>query len=289
MSRISLVTENVLDVLTPVMLKSSSIYIMTSFVMESGVRALSNIMQEALTFGADIKILTGDYLFVSQPKALRSLLSINERIEVRLWRSKGVSFHPKAYLMQQRDGDGLLIVGSSNLSRSALQHGVEWNLAMEASAEPMTFQEALDKFMKSFYNESTIAINKETIELYEEEYNRQHKKNPLLVSTFTEREEIELMLPNVEKKVDEATEELTVHTTASILPREAQVEALEELDKTMLEGYDKAMVVMATGLGKTYLAGFFAQKFKRVLFVAHCEEILLQAQQSFQGSVNNFV
>ena len=66
-----------------------------------------------------------------------------------------------------------------------------------------------------------------------------------------------------------------------IKPRFAQIEALEELDKTLEEGYDKALVVMATGLGKTYLAGFFARKFKRILFVAHREEILQQAKNSF--------
>ncbi|GGE00077.1 hypothetical protein GCM10010911_68800 [Paenibacillus nasutitermitis] len=65
-------------------------------------------------------------------------------------------------------------------------------------------------------------------------------------------------------------------------PRAAQEAALEELERTLEEEYDKAMVVMATGLGKTYLAGFFAQRFTRILFVAHREEILYQAHKSFK-------
>ena len=67
-----------------------------------------------------------------------------------------------------------------------------------------------------------------------------------------------------------------------ITPRFAQPEALEQLETTLEEGYHSALVVMATGLGKTYLAGFFAQKFNRVLFIAHREEILHQAKKSFK-------
>ncbi|WP_407675732.1 DEAD/DEAH box helicase family protein [Peribacillus saganii] len=50
------------------------------------------------------------------------------------------------------------------------------------------------------------------------------------------------------------------------------------MNKTLEEGYSKELVVMATGLGKTYLAGSFAEKFKRILFIAHREEILYQAK-----------
>src|SRR5699024_6442639 len=61
---------------------------------------------------------------------------------------------------------------------------------------------------------------------------------------------------------------------------------LKALDATVAEEYDKAMVVMATGLGKTYLAAFFAKKFKRILFIAHREEILKQAKDSFEKVLN---
>ena len=67
-----------------------------------------------------------------------------------------------------------------------------------------------------------------------------------------------------------------------IEPRPAQKKALKQLELTIEEDYNKAMVVMATGLGKTYLAAFFAQKFQKVLFIAHREEILNQAKKSFE-------
>nr|WP_326099512.1 DEAD/DEAH box helicase [Paenibacillus pabuli] len=149
---------------------------------------------------------------------------------------------------------------------------------MNAEAEPYTFQSALDKFMQSFYHETTLPVNPDSIALYEEEYRKYHQKNPEMIQRITEMEEAEFGTGLPEDK-EEETAELSL---VPIQPRLAQLDALEALHGTMEEQYDKAMVVMATGLGKTYLAGFFAQRFKRVLFVAHREEILFQAKKSFQ-------
>src|SRR5690554_7276668 len=100
-------------------------------------------------------ILAGDYLFVTQPNALRRLLDIDSRIKTRIWKSRGTSFHPKAYLFDYGQGQGMMIVGSSNMSQSAFKMGFEWNLAMNAQAEPFTFHKALDQFMQSFQHEFT--------------------------------------------------------------------------------------------------------------------------------------
>lgn len=88
-----------------------------------------------------------DYLHITQPEALEILLGIDERIEVRIWKSNGVSFHPMAYIFQA-DGKDYLFVGSSNLSRSALNQGVEWNLLV--CYEKEVFEEAQNEFLKIF-------------------------------------------------------------------------------------------------------------------------------------------
>lgn len=283
MADVRLITENLFTEMTREMKKASSIYILTSFVMYSGVRLLEPHLKEAIELGAEVKVLAGDYLFVTQPHALQALLEIDPRIEVRLWRSGGTSFHPKAYLLQYEDNDGVLIVGSSNLSRSALTYGVEWNLAMQAKAAPMTFVEAQTRFMHLFYHEQTVPLNSETCMDYAREYEEYHRLHPSLVKTWTETEEIELTMPVYEdaEKRDSFVLKEAVASYGGIVPRPAQQIALEELEKTMSEGYDKAMVVMATGLGKTYLAAFFARNFNRVLFIAHREELLYQARRSF--------
>lgn len=250
--------------------------------MKSGVDVIEKALIQAIDRGAEVKVCTGDYLFVTQPDALRKITAISEKIEVRLFKSNGRSFHPKAYLFQYGDQDGSLIVGSSNLSRSALTHGVEWNLKMESEASIDTYEKALDEFLKIFLHEQTVPVNGETILHYEEEYNKYHRENPELIRIWTKSEEIELMIPKTETKEGTTVVKEFKESYGPISPRHAQIEALEALETVQEEGYDKAMCVMATGLGKTYLAGFFAQNYDRVLFIAHREEILKQAKQSFQ-------
>ena len=276
---VKLITENLGEELITGIRHASGIYIMTSFVMLSGVRLLAPHLKAALDREAEVKVLAGDYLFVTQPEGLQALTQIDNRLEARLWRSMGTSFHPKAYLFDYDNGEGLLIVGSSNFSYSAMRMGMEWNLAMNAKAEPYTFQVALDKFMHNFQHESTLPLNEHTIALYEEEYKSAHRSNPELIRKITEMEEAEV--PSTDVIVD--AEEPRSDTPTRIQPRQAQELALEALERTLEEEYDKAMVVMATGLGKTYLAGFFAQKYPRVLFIAHREEILKQARRSFEN------
>lgn len=282
MSKIELITNDLGSHLLRQIEKASSICVLTSFVMRSGVSFLKDALSHAVRSGADIKICTGDYLFITQPEALAELLSIDERIDVRLWRSNGISFHPKAYMFQSAEED-CLFVGSSNLSKSALGNGVEWNLLV--SDEKKVFNKALDEFLNVFYADQTIPLNRETLKDYTAAYEEYHKDNPNLAKTWSETEELDLMLPA--KKEIPSHPELIHDPPASkygeIQPRFAQIEALEELRNTLDEEYNKALVVMATGLGKTYLAGFFAKDFNRVLFIAHREEILYQARNSFKN------
>ncbi|MFU2014263.1 DEAD/DEAH box helicase family protein [Peribacillus butanolivorans] len=280
MSKVQLITSQLGTHLLKQIDSASSICILTSFVMKSGVQYLREALKAAAERGAEIKVCTGDYLFVTQPEALRMFLEIDSRIEVRLWKSNGVSFHPKAYLFQKAEQDSLF-VGSSNLSRSALSNGVEWSLAVSDDKE--VFSQGLYLFLETFYSDHTISLNQETLKNYEESYEKFHITNPNLPQKWTETEEMDLMLPSEVEPIP--TTEIIHDPHApygEIYPRFAQIEALEELNKTLEEDYDKALVVMATGLGKTYLAGFFARKFKRVLFIAHLEEILYQAKKSFE-------
>ncbi|MBT2682241.1 DEAD/DEAH box helicase family protein [Bacillus sp. ISL-37] len=287
MSKIELITNDLGSHLLSQFEKASTICILTSFVMKSGVAFLKEALASAAKAGADIKICTGDYLYITQPEGLAELLAIDDNIEIRLWKSNGVSFHPKAYLFKSESED-CFFIGSSNLSKSALNNGIEWNLSV--SNEKTVFNDALDEFLKVFYADQTVKVNEETLKDYKEAYEHYHKDTPNLAKVWSETEELDLMLPN---QKDLPVQPEIIHdppnseTYGDIKPRFAQVEALEELDKTREEEYKKALVVMATGLGKTYLAGFFAKGFKKVLFIAHREEILYQARQSFKNIMPN--
>ncbi|AXR15503.1 DNA helicase [Bacillus thuringiensis] len=291
MTNVQLVTNNLIHKLERYMDDAKSIYILTSFVMKSGVDILASFLRKAAEKNVDIKICTGDYLYITQPDALEKLYEIHPDIDIRLWRSAGKSFHPKAYLFEH-ESEGVMIVGSSNMSRSALTSGVEWSLLVKESVGEGAFSEAIDQFLHIHMNEATQPINIETIKQYRKEYEEFHTTHSSLVRTWTKQEEIEMMIPSGQEDytarsgVEIELEESAVYET-KIVPRFAQLPALEQLENVLEEGYNKAMVVMATGLGKTYLAAFFAKRFKRVLFIAHLEEILNQAEKSFLRVIDN--
>ncbi|MCL7748777.1 DEAD/DEAH box helicase family protein [Halalkalibacter alkaliphilus] len=279
MTRMRLVTELLIEEIVEAIEQSSSVYILTAFLMKSGVDLLKKPVKEALNRGVEVKVLTGDYMYVTQPEALQALYELDDRIEIRLWKSNGRSFHPKAYLFQFEEDQGHVIIGSSNLSRSALTRGVEWNVSIPAGESEELHKEALDSYLKLFLSENTVPVNEPTIRMYEENYNEVNAKTGQF-SAFDAEDEAELMFgdeKDYEHVVAEPKEPYEV-----LSPRQAQAKALEELERTVEDGYNKALVVMATGLGKTYLAAFFARRFKRVLFIAHREEILYQAKRTFE-------
>ncbi|WP_282019346.1 DEAD/DEAH box helicase family protein [Planomicrobium okeanokoites] len=277
MTKLELVTSELLGHLEKLSKEAKEIHWITAFAMKSGINLILPFLQEAAERKVPIKLLVGDYLFVTQPGALEMLLEHLPEAEVRLWKSGGVSFHPKSYLFRGPENSHL-IVGSSNLSASALTRGVEWNLIAPTSVDNEVFEEAVKQFHTYFYGEQTIPLNRETLAEYTELHKNANIKRPIS-PVWSEAEEVEMTVgPAQPQEISEPSEIYT----KEISPRPAQQEALEALEIAMDEEYSRAMVVLATGLGKTYLAAFFAEKFKRVLFVAHREEILFQAKQSFQ-------
>lgn len=242
-------------------LRAKSIDINVAFLMESGVWLLQPELKEAAANNVTIRILTGNYLNITQPQALYLLKDIlGDKVDLRFFNVPNKSFHPKAYIFEYED-DGDIFIGSSNISRSALTHGVEWNYRLKKSEFPQDFKLFKDKFEDLFLNYSTIV---DEIEL--KRYSKQWRKPKIYTSIEEDCELVEK--PNI---------------IAYPRPRGAQIEALCELKKSREEGFDKGLVVAATGVGKTYLAAFDSRSFKKVLFVAHREEILYQAQKTFES------
>ncbi|KZE37168.1 DNA helicase [Bhargavaea cecembensis] len=283
MTKLQLITSELIRHLEKLSGDAREIHWMTAFTMKSGVQKVLPLLRASLERGTSIKLLTGDYLYITQPDALELLLKELPEAEIRIWKSGGASFHPKAYLFRGREENHHLIVGSSNLSKSALTSGVEWNLLAPSLADDQAFEEAEDQFMKLFYDESTVPLNLETLAEYKENHREANLQRPFSAAWSAE-EETEMMLgPGESQEIAETGVgyETKPASAEPLQPRPAQQMALDALEATIEEEYDRAMVVLATGLGKTYLAAFFARKFKRVLFIAHREEILRQAQRSF--------
>ncbi|WKA58295.1 DEAD/DEAH box helicase family protein [Planococcus shenhongbingii] len=279
MTNLELVTSQLVNHLERLSKEAVEIHWITAFAMKSGVKKITPFLQEATERGVPLKLLIGDYLFVTQPDALELLLEEVPLAEIRIWKSGGTSFHPKSYLFRGTETSHL-VVGSSNLSASALTTGVEWNLIAPTSVDAEVFDEAVTQFHKYFYAEQTVPLNAETLAEYRSLHKETNSERPIS-PVWSEAEEVEMTVGPISPQQPEIAETQTLYST-DISPRPAQREALDALENVMAEDYSRAMVVLATGLGKTYLAAFFAEKFKRVLFVAHREEILYQAEQSFK-------
>ncbi|MBE1555506.1 DEAD/DEAH box helicase family protein [Sporosarcina limicola] len=296
MTDVRLITSNLIDTISELTRTADTVYWMTAFAMQSGVRLVLPHLQEAIARGAEVKILVGDYLFITQPEALALLVEHVPQAEIHLYESRGTSFHPKAYLFRS-DAQSHVIVGSSNLSKSALTKGVEWSIHAPSTVDEVLFETAVAEFMKLFLSSNTVRVNSETIARYKEDYLEANQTTGLS-QVWEPQDEIEVMFGTpAEQEVIFEESASYVTKQAPLTPRPVQLLALEALQQTREEDYTKALVVLATGLGKTYLAAFFAKSFKRVLFIAHREEILLQAKESFShvhptrtaGIYNSFV
>ena len=240
--------------------RAKRIDIIVSFLMESGVRMILKDLKEALDRGVSVRILTGNYLGITQPAALYLIKKeLGNRVNLRFYNDKERSFHPKSYIFHH-DNLSEIYIGSSNISRSALTSGIEWNYRFTSVSDEKNFQLFYDTFTDLFENHS-IQIDDEELKNYSKNW---HK--PAVYKDLNQYEEKE-------------NEEQTIQDM--FRPRGAQIEALYALESSREEGADRGLVLAATGVGKTYLAAFDSAKYERILFVAHREEILKQAAVSF--------
>lgn len=249
------------------MQKASRIDIIVSFLMESGVKMLLKDLRAALDRGVQIRILTGNYLGITQPSALFLLKrELSDRIDLRFYNDKKRSFHPKAYIFHYENG-GEIFIGSSNISKSALTSGIEWNYRFSSLTDGRNFNLFYETFL-DLYERHSIVIDDEELALYSKNWHKPAVAKDL--AKYDEQEE------QSEKTVASDVE-------AFFQPRGAQIEALYALENSRAEGAAKGLVQAATGIGKTYLAAFDSVPYKHVLFVAHREEILQQAAVSFRN------
>ena len=246
--------------------QADSVDIVVSFLMESGVRMLLSELENALKRGAKIRILTGNYLGITQPSALYLIKhKLGEQVDLRFYNEKNRSFHPKSYMFHYKEYSTIYI-GSSNISRSALTSGIEWNYRFSSKTDPQNYEKFYNTFLDLFENHSVV-IDDDELKRYSKNWHR----------------------PAVSKDLDkyDLQDSETSNNMVLFEPRGAQIEALCALENTRAEGARRALVQAATGVGKTYLAAFDSKKYERVLFVAHREEILKQAAESFKNVRNS--
>ncbi len=253
--------------------RAKLVCIAVAFVLDQGVDLIRPFLVDLLANGGELRLLTGDYFDVTEPRGLERLLDLQAeepvlagraRLGLRLFETRGKAFHPKAYVFHH-DGDGIAFVGSSNLSRSALGNGVEWSYRIVASSDAVGFAAVTRGFDELFVHPHTVPLTAEWIRDYR-------------------ARRVAAARGNV---VEVASEEL-----APALAHAIQREALAALRRSRELGNRAGLVVLATGLGKTWLSAFDSVTFarevgvppesQRVLFVAHRDEILDQALATYR-------
>lgn len=242
-------------------LSADEICWLVSFIKFSGIRIFKKELEEFTRGGKKLKIITTSYMGATDVKAVEYLSSLpNTEIKVS-YNSEHERLHAKAYLFLRNSGFHTGYIGSSNLSRSALTNGLEWNLKV-------TTQEIghiIDKFQKTF-------------ETYWEDPEFEFYKKG------TDREKLSTAL---KRQSSYNTSQIT--TFFELKPYSYQEEILSKLQaEREIHNRNKNLLVAATGTGKTVISAFDFKKFKnknpnsKFLFVAHRKEILMQARSTFQ-------
>jgi superfamily II DNA or RNA helicase len=232
-----------------------------AFTLRSGLDLLYEHFLDLLDRGGQLRFLTGDYLDVTDPQALRRLLDLGDRAELKIYETaSGNGFHPKSYICSFPDGSGVAYIGSSNVTKPALTDSVEWNYRAIRLHDEHGFEATKSAFNKLFQNPTVKDLSENWIDRYQA-----RRQAPV---AGVSPEVVPDFLPEVPA------------------PHEVQADALTALKKTRAAGNTAGLVVLATGLGKTWLSAFDSNRpgeFDRILFVAHRDEILSQALKTFRA------
>lgn len=250
-------------------LSSDKIHFLVSFIKWTGIRIFERELQEFTDRGGQLKIITTSYMGATDLKAVEYLAGL-KNTEVKIsYNTDNERLHAKAYLFFRETGFHTGYIGSSNLSRSALTNGLEWNMKITTRE----VSHIIDKFQKTF---DTYWQDKE-FEFFQKE---QHS------------EKLRIAL-----KKEKSSDKNNSLSYFDLRPFPFQEEILEKLQsERLIHNRYKNLIVAATGTGKTVVSAFDYKNFiknnssAKLLFVAHRREILEQARATFQGILkdNNF-
>jgi superfamily II DNA or RNA helicase/HKD family nuclease/diadenosine tetraphosphate (Ap4A) HIT family hydrolase len=230
--------------------------IAVAFLLDSGARLIVEYLRDFLTRGGRARIIVGDYLDVTDPIAVRRLADLEGNLTLRVYETRSRGFHLKTYAFLT-NGDGVAFVGSSNLSETALTSSIEWNYKVVSSHDRLGFAEIRNGFENLLNDPASVPVTPEWIDRYE-----QRRRMP------------DFQGAGVPDEPPPPPPD----------PHPIQRAALTALEQTREDGFTAGLVVLATGLGKTWLAAFDSNRieFQRILFVGHREEILSQAIETFR-------
>ena len=240
--------------------KCNSFTLSVSFIKKAGLVLFQREIEEALERGAKGRIITSTYQNFTDIASLKDFLAWQNKydnfechLDMNCFGENG--FHSKGYLFEYDDSIEI-IVGSSNITRFALLKNIEWNISLISKNNIESYDEAIKNF--EYLWDRTFKLSEDVIKQYN-----------FVLDYAIEKWDMDYINP----------------LTQNVVPNSMQRKALKELTRYRDTGVKRALIISATGSGKTYLAAFDARNFdaKRVLFVVHRETILKDAKQTFMN------
>ena len=237
--------------------------ISVAFITMGGITPLLQTLRELEQRGISGKILTTDYLMFSDPKALRILANFkNIQLKMFITENSKEGFHTKGYIFKKEEMYRI-IVGSSNMTLSALTTNREWNTKIVSTEQGEYTQNIVAEFENLWNAQQSLPF-----EQFIEAYTNIYIKNKIIQKQKELAKQAEI--PSLE--------------VYRLQPNPMQIGFINNLRKIYETGEDKALLISATGTGKTYASAFAAREleFKRVLFLVHRNQIVKQALKSYR-------
>ena len=247
---------------------ADSVDLLCSFVMNTGMNVLERGLSSVVNRGGKVRVLTTTYMGATQKKALDRLSALGAEVRIS-YDGTTTRLHAKSWLMKRRTGATTAYVGSSNLSHAALIDGIEWNVRISRREQPHII-DTISATFEDYWNDKEF-------EPYDSTTDGERLIAALAAADSGNVAPITLRFVNIE-----------------VLPRPYQQEVLNELEvEREVHRHFKNLVVMATGTGKTIVAGLDYRRLvdsgevKSLLFVAHREQILDQSLMTFRTIIRD--
>lgn len=263
--------EKVLTCLERELRECSDLYMSVAFITMSGLSTILGPLDELRKRGVKGRIITTDYLTFSEPKALDKLNQF-ENLELRIYKSHGsdTGFHTKGYMFHNAN-DLRIIIGSSNLTANAITKNHEWNTKIVSSLDGQYAKDVESEFDSIW--EQSVCYNE-----YKDEYSKLYYD---FKSARTEYNKLAYTL--------------NLNYSQVLQPNAMQEDFINNIKAIIKKGGTKALLVSATGTGKTYASAFAIReiysesiiKKSKTLFISHREQINKQALKSYKRIFGN--
>ena len=250
--------KKVLSSIEDELLRCDEFQISVAFVTMGGITPLLQTLQELEKKNISGQILTTNYLNFSEPKALERLNGLSN-ITLKMYDAEKAEegFHTKGYIFKQEE-IYRIIIGSSNITSAALTSNREWNTKLISTEDGELAKDIISEYQELWNSKYAFGFD-DFFDLYKEKYEIiKHQRQMAKQEEVTSLEKYKLQ------------------------PNSMQVEFIKNLKEILAANESRALLISATGTGKTYASAFAMRElgFKRVLFLVHRAQLAKQTKKS---------